>query len=309
MGNQRENQSARASQDGGGHKASTRSHRPGVAGAAVSVASVAVVVVLAAACVYWKQDTLPGLFGPPAVAMDESYAALPDGPVFDHSILDQLLTKHVSPDGWVDYEALARDADSLDVYIDALAKAQIEQMGRDQRLALLINAYNAFTLRLILDHYPLSSIKEIPSDKRWDDQRWRIGPLTLSLNQIEHEQIRPHFKEPRIHFALVCAAVGCPPLRNEAYTAQQLESQLDSQSRYVHSHDRWLRFEPNAPRQVYLTKLYDWYGGDFEQAAGSVLGFVAQYAPALQQALDRGQKPRISWLEYDWSLNSRPQVP
>ena len=79
---------------------------------------------------------------------------------------------------------------------------------------LLINAYNAFTLRLILDYYPVRSIKDIRASKRWDDQRWRIGEAVFSLNQIEHEQIRPKFAEPRIHFALVCAAIGCPKLRN-----------------------------------------------------------------------------------------------
>lgn len=101
---------------------------------------------------------------------------------------------------------------------------------------MLINAY---TIQLILDHYPLASIQDIPGDQRWDAVRWRVGPHTWSLNQIDHEQIRPKCAEPRIHFALVCAAVGCPPLRNEAYTAARLEEQLAGQSAYVHSHPRW----------------------------------------------------------------------
>ena len=177
-------------------------------------------------------------------------------------------------------------------------------MGRNERLALFINAYNAFTLRLILDYFPIQSIKDIPAAKRWDDKRWQIGRLNLSLNEIEHQQIRPHFKEPRIHFALVCAAVGCPPLRNEAYVANQLESQLEDQSRYVHSHGRWLRFDPKVGDEVHLTSLYHWYGSDFEQASGSVLAFVAKYSDALKQQLENAKTPNVHWLDYDWSLNS-----
>ena len=124
--------------------------------------------------------------------------------------------------------------------------APIDELGRDERLALLINAYNAFTLRLILDHYPVASITDIPADQRWDAVRWRLAGETYSLNQIEHELVRPNFREPRIHFALVCAAVGCPPLRTEAYTGELLEEQLEGQTRYSHAHDRWLRYRTGA---------------------------------------------------------------
>ena len=270
---------------------------------------VGVLIVAAATGVYLKQDMIRGLLGPPAVAMADNYPDRPDGPTFDHSAFDRLLKKHVAPGGWVDYQGLSGDAAALDRYIGALALAPASEMGRDERLALLINAYNAFTLRLILDYYPLKSIKDIPSGKRWEAKRWRIGPHTLSLNQIEHERIRPNFKEPRIHFALVCAAVGCPPLRNEVYVADRLEAQLDSQSRYVHHHDRWLRFDPQRREDVYLTRLYKWYGGDFEQAGGSVQDFAARYAPALRRVLDDGGRPRTHWLDYDWSLNSRENAP
>jgi len=134
------------------------------------------------------------------------------------------------------------------------------------------------------------------------DRRWQIGPYTWSLNDIEHETIRPNFVEPRIHFALVCAAVGCPPLRNEAYVPNRLEEQLEDQARYVHEHDRWFRYTAGA-EQVFLTRLYDWYGGDFEQAAEGVLEYAANYAPALKTDLTSGHRPSIEWLEYDWSLN------
>jgi len=262
-------------------------------------------------CVYMNQNALRGLFGPPQVQMSETYVDKPDGPSFDHSTFDALLSRHVNDRGGVDYAGLMRDRDTLNAYLKRVAAAPFEKMGRDQKLALLINAYNAFTLELILEHYDdgkLDSIRDIPSAKRWDAVRWRVGKHTWSLNQIEHEQIRPHFAEPRIHFVLVCAAVGCPPLRSEAYVADQLDEQLADQTRYVHTHDRWYRF--NTDRNVvHLTQLYDWYGGDFEQAAGSVLAYVAQYDAKLKQRLDAGQKPKITWLDYDWSLNSQENLP
>lgn len=253
---------------------------------------------------YANRSFIAGLFGPPAVTLTETYKDKPGGPTFDHSAFDALLKRHVNAAGLVDYEGLKKDADLLNTYIASLAKAPIEEMGRDQRLALLINAYNAFTIRLILGHYPIKSIKDIWTEKRWDDKRWNIAGHIWSLNQIEHEQIRPHFKEPHIHFALVCAAIGCPPLRNEAYTAERLEEQLQAQAVYVHTHDRWFQFDPKA-NTLKLTSLYSWYGGDFEQVAGSVVKYAARYSAPLQKALDAGHAPKVQFLDYDWSLNNQ----
>jgi hypothetical protein len=244
------------------------------------------------------------LLGPPPVAMTEVYQQNEAGPRFDHQLFQAVLKGHVDADGWVDYTGLAREPDRLDAYIAAVAEAPFEELDRNEKLALLINAYNAFTLRLILDHSPVRSIKDIPASKRWGDRRWSVGGRVWSLNQIEHEQIRPKFDEPRIHFALVCAAEGCPPLRNEAYTARRLEEQLKDQAGYVHRHDRWFVYDRNR-NVVHLTKLYDWYGGDFKQAAGSVTAYAATFSPELRQAIDSGDPPKIRWLEYDWSLNDR----
>ncbi len=214
------------------------------------------------------------------------------------------MNEYVDDAGYVDYAGLAERQSDLNGYLASLGSAPFDAMGRDEKLALLINAYNAFTLRLILDYYPLDSIRDIASGDRWDAERFKIAGTTYSLNQIEHEQIRPKFREPRIHFALVCAAVGCPKLRNEAFTGERLEEQLEDQTRYVHSHDRWFRFDA-ASNAVDLTQLYDWYGGDFKQEAGSVLQFASRYSPELKAALDAGAKPKVRWLDYDWSLNAR----
>jgi len=276
---------------------------PHVRGSAFVLPIGAILLVLATAAAWTRQDALRGLLGPPGAALREAYSQTADGVVFDHSKFDALLQKHVSDGGWVDYDGLTADAADLDAYIAALARAPFDQLGRDEKLALLINAYNAFTLRLILDHHPVKSIKDIPDARRWSHKRWSLAGHTWSLNQIEHEQIRPKFNEPRVHFALVCAAVGCPPLRSGAYTGAKLEAQLADQTRYVHTHDRWFRFDSKGA-VVKLTKLYDWYGGDFKQVAGSVLAYAARHSKELQAALDAKKSPRIEWLDYDWRLNT-----
>ncbi len=275
--------------------------RPTIA-AALAVLAISVAVTVQVKLNVFE-NLVMGLFGPPQVTLKEVYESKPDGPSFEHSGFDTVVKEYVQPGGWVDYQALLKDSEPLDAYIETLANAPFDDFGRNEKLALLMNAYNAFTLKLILEHYPIDSIQSIPTDKRWEAQRWRIGPHTWSLNQIEHEQIRPKFVEPRIHFALVCAAVGCPPLRTEAFEADRLEEQLEDQTRYVHTHDRWFQITPDA-RAVGLTSLYKWYGGDFEQVAGSVLDYAARYVPELKQAIDSGRHPDIQWLEYDWTLNS-----
>jgi len=271
-------------------------------------AIVALAVVTLAGCAYANQNLLTGLFGPPPATLAEAYAENPSGPSFDHATFDKLLKQYVNDAGGVDYAGLMTERSKLQTYIQRIADAPFDKLGRDEKLALLINAYNAFTLELILEHWnggQLDSIRDIPN--QWTDQRWVIAGQKYSLNQIEHEQIRPKFKEPRIHWVLVCAAVGCPPLRTEAYLADRLDRQLADQTQYVHSHDKWYRFD-QAAETVHLTQLYNWYGGDFEQVAGSILAYVAQYDPDLKSALDAGQTPRIKWLDYDWSLNSQENV-
>lgn len=279
-------------------------------GAWASLALVAVAVLLlgagcaASARPSLLERTVNRLFGPPPVQMRESYAANPGGSSVDHSAFDALLQRHVDSGGMVDYAGLQADAAQLDAYIASLATVPVDSLGRDARLALLINAYNAFTLRLILDHYPVASIRDIPDAERWDHVRWSIGGKAFSLNQIEHEQIRAHFAEPRIHFALVCAAWSCPKLRAEAYVAECLEAQLADQTAWVHARDRWLIWDPDTGR-LGLTRLYQWYAGDFDQAAGSVSAYVARYHAGVAAALAAGRSPEIYWLDYDWDLNDQ----
>jgi uncharacterized membrane protein YdjX (TVP38/TMEM64 family) len=274
-------------------------------------AGVAVLMVVLTVVVWLQRDVIGGMFGPPQVAMREAHEPRPDGPVFDHSPFERILRDHVNENGGVDYAGLYADPGALLMYNRSLAEAPFDEMGRDEKLALLINAYNSFTLELILDYWDegrLESIRDIPAAERWDAERWNVGGHIWSLNQIEHEQIRPKFVEPDIHWAVVCAAVGCPPLRRDAYTAERLAEQLQEQGRIMHTDgSRWFRYDREAG-VVHLTPLYQWYAGDFEQVAGSVLDYAGIYAPELRRDLERGERPRVRWLEYDWSLNTQENL-
>ncbi|MHC5109319.1 MAG: DUF547 domain-containing protein [Planctomycetota bacterium] len=220
----------------------------------------------------------------------------------DHARLDGVLKRFVDDQGLVDYAALKKESSELDAYIRQLAEVQLDSLRKQQRLACMINAYNAFTLRLIIDYYPVESIKDIPSSKRWKHRRWTLGGKTWSLDDIEHEGIRKGFDEPRIHFTLVCAAIGCPKLRNEAFVAERLEAQLQDQTSYVHGHQRWLKVDV-ATGIVWLTRLYKWYGSDFDTRGGPVK-FASRYSDPLA-SMAAVREPSIRWLEYDWKLNKQ----
>ena len=255
-----------------------------------------------------NRDAFHALFGPPVIEATEVYQDSRRSAVFDHSAFDALLRRHVDTKGLVDYRGLKKNKAKLDAYTKRLAAAKFDALGRDEKLAFLINAYNAFTLTLIVENIDLprfESIRDKRLDgKRWKHRRWKLLGKTLSLDDIEHKEIRPKFREPRIHWAVVCAAIGCPPLHNAAFTGKKLEAQLAAQQKTVHSNRRWYRFDPRTNR-VGLTKLYDWYGTDFKQAAGSVLGYVAKIDPKLKKAIAMKKTPKITWLDYDWKLNQK----
>ena len=181
---------------------------------------------------------------------------------------------------------------------NSIKSADMDQLGRDDRLAFLINSYNAFTIKLLTENYPIASIKDIPDADRWDGVRWNLAGKTVSLNQIEHKYVRPNFKEARIHFALVCGAIGCPPLRNEAYIGEKLEEQLAGQLTYALNHATWFQYDKQN-NQVGLTKLFDWYGGDFKQIDGTIFDFIRNHSDKLAGV----ESPNVKWLDYNWNLN------
>lgn len=238
---------------------------------------------------------------------------------FDHThgALDSLLSRHVI-DGMVDYEGLLGERSELTQYLDGLAAVASEMykgFTGAERLAFLINAYNAYTIELILRHYPVSSIQEIP--KAWDAFQWSLPDGSYSLNQIEHELIRKEFDEPRIHFALVCAAKGCPPLISRSYRHDLLEQQLASASRDYLS-DRERNRLDRKTATLYISKIFEWYGEDFVSTWGkspvpgetektpthrAVIGFLIDYMPEADAKFLKSNPVRIESLDYDWALN------
>ena len=210
----------------------------------------------------------------------------------DHAGFDALLRQHVDARGNVDYAGLQADRPALDAYLAALADADPGALSRDEQLAYYINAYNAATLRLIVDNYPLASITELDGGKPWDVERVDLGGTTYSLNEIENDIIRPRFSEPRIHFAVNCAAASCPPLRDGAFTADALDAQLDEQTRAFLTSPTYTTV---AGGVATVSKIFDWYGADFD----SVAGFIADYRD------DVTASTAIAFREYDWSLNAQ----
>lgn len=228
---------------------------------------------------------------------------------FDHShwLLDQVLKRHVK-DALVDYNALKATPKDLNAYLDQLAamrESEFKRWKQQEQIAFLLNAYNAFTLRLIIDHYPVKSIKDIGTFLKgpWDQPVVRLFGKTLTLATVEHQILRERYSEPRIHFAMVCAARGCPPLRAEAYQPDALDRQLDDQARQFLAILEKNRVNASE-RVVYLSPIFKWFAGDFEKKSGSVLAFLRPYFPEEpRHAFEKGGL-RIKYTDYDWSLNN-----
>jgi len=181
--------------------------------------------------------------------------------------------------------------------------------SRDEQLALWINAYNAYTIKLIIDRMPLTSIRDIGLglpviSGPWSIEMANVGGTTYTLNEIEHDIIRENFQDPRIHFALVCASKSCPKLRSEAYEGSRLNSQLETDTRRFINDPVRNTFDVSA-RTVYFSKIFDWYESDFEKSSGSVLAFVATYLPGETRKLVEDPDCKIEYLPYDWMLNGK----
>lgn len=231
---------------------------------------------------------------------------------FDHSAFDRLLRAHVTADGLVNYDAFDRSPE-FRAYKAALAGAEIAALPPAERLALWINAYNAYTIDLINKHDERSSIRNInrtlgflKGKGPWSEPIARVGGTTYTLDQIEHEIIRQRFREPRIHFALVCAAVGCPPLRREAYDGARLDAQLDEQARTFLLRSPGKNRVDRERRIAYLSPIFRWFPEDFGADTRELLAYLAAFFPAgpERELLERGDL-RIAYTDYDWTLNSQ----
>lgn len=241
-------------------------------------------------------------------------AARDGGPAPDagiHAAFDALLARHVHGDV-VDYAGLGADRAALQDYLATLARTDPDALDRAGRMALWINAYNAFTLELVLRELPgLESIKDIPSGRRWEGRLWDVGGTRYSLDQIEHEILRP-MGDARVHFAINCASQSCPALADEAYLPQTLDSQLDAAGRaFLADPERGLRFGDErglfgTSHVLRLSRIFDWFEDDFERD-GTRLDFVLRFAPERAVAYVREHRDDldVEFLDYDWSLNDR----
>ena len=253
------------------------------------------------------------------IAVAETTGAGPGGQLdastaFDHDhVAWTLILSRFVRGGQVDYAGIQRKGQpDLAEYLSSLGAVRLVDYGswtRAQKLAFWINAYNAATVRVVLDHYPVTSIRKIGSTP---NAAFRlpvisvpaVGEKELSLNDIEHEILRKQFQEPRIHFALVCAAKSCPELRGEAYRASDLETQLDEAARGFARDGTKNRYDAGS-RVLSLSSIFKWYREDFEKASGSLPGFFARFAnPATANAL-KTDDVKVKFLDYDWSLNGR----
>ncbi len=226
----------------------------------------------------------------------------------DHARWDSLLARYVDERGLVRYAAWKEEAlPALDEYLNGMAMVSAAPLARPEQLAYWINVYNALTVRAILHFYPLESIREKVSwlgFNIWKDYRIRIGAEERSLDDIEHGILRK-MGEPRIHFAIVCASHGCPRLRDEAYRGARLEEQLEDDARAFFARADALAIDRPA-RNVRLSRILDWFGGDFGADDAARLAFVARFAPSAADSaflLEPGL--RVTHSEYDWSLNER----
>ncbi len=220
----------------------------------------------------------------------------------DWSGYDRLVRTHVR-DGVVDYAGLAAERPVLAKLVAAVAVADPKAEGdRPAQLAAWLNAYNALVIDAVLQGKSPASFFGRQTFFKLD--RYRVFGQTLTLNDLEHAQIRPSFDEPRVHFALVCAAKSCPKLRSEAYTGPRLEAQLDDQGRWFLASAERNRFDA-AKKSAQLSMLFKWYAADFERAAGSVPRYVQRLAPAGVRDWIAAEGTVIRYLEYDWSLNGK----
>lgn len=240
----------------------------------------------------------------------------PHGNLVDESKYADVLTSWVK-DARVDYPGLKEGRAKLDDYLKdvaAVSKADFDAAPREAQMAYLINAYNAYTMQTIVDNYPKpvknegglfstgNSIKQIKGAWNKNTHKTAIGDVTL--DDIEHKNLRAKYADPRVHMALVCASKGCPPIRSEPYYADKLSDQLDEQAKAYLASEYGLVVSGDS---VKVSSIFKWFGDDFKKTFGSPLGFVEKYAPAdkVEKVKAADKKGSVGYIDYDWTLNEQ----
>jgi len=228
-----------------------------------------------------------------------------------HQSFTELLKKYVI-NGLVDYKGLQIDKE-LDKYLTQLSNTNPEKLSRNEKLAFWINAYNAFTLQVVRDNYPIESITDLHTGGKiigyllgktvWDKQFITINNKKYSLNDIEHNILRK-MNEPRIHFAVVCASISCPELKDEAFEADNIETQLQEQT-IKFLNDKTRNHYDLKNRKAYISEIFSWFGEDFGNSDENILKFISKYVPdnISKDIKSNISKWNISFNDYNWNLN------
>lgn len=235
---------------------------------------------------------------------------------FDYSDYAAVLSKYVSDDGVVDYTGLKGDREALDRFNAALGEvspATYQAWSENDRLAFLINAYNSLTLVSIIDNHPVKSIKNISGV--WDRRTFPVVGQETTLNGIEHGTIRPEFNEPRIHFAVNCASIGCPILRNEPFTGEALDEQLEEQTEISLASDAHFRIDRDK-NEIYVSSVFNWFGEDWEPSFAldesfpglnkrktAAANFLSQYVSEEDKQFLLAGGYDVKFIKWDWNLN------
>ena len=220
-----------------------------------------------------------------------------------HEIWDQLLKMYVTEHGVVNYEGFLKDKKKINEYLAYLNQnPPQDEWKTHEKLAFWINTYNAATVKLIVDNYPVQSIQDLQPTLRipfiydvWHKEFFKIGGKDRSLDEVEHEILRKEFDEPRIHFAINCASVSCPKLRNEAYIVEKLDKQLDAQTWYFINTKRYNQV---LPHRIKISRIFLWFVGDFTKN-GTLIDFLNKYSDVKIE-----ENAKIEYLDYNWELNN-----
>lgn len=223
-----------------------------------------------------------------------------------HGQWNALLQKYVK-NGVVDYTGFKKEEAVLDNYLQFLNEINPEKLSTNEQLALYINGYNSYTIKLILKNFkegnPVSSIKKIGGffSSPWKIKFVEIGGKKYTLDNIEHDIIRKRFADPRIHFAVNCASKSCPPLKSEAYEGESIDDQLDENTVAFINNSEFTFFSENT---LYVSKIFSWFSEDFKDGA---VNFVLRYAESdfKNQVETLKSTPHVKYLDYDWSLNGK----
>jgi hypothetical protein len=252
-----------------------------------------------------KKDTTFNTDSKESIKVDQKDVKVkkPANNLHQHQIWDELTKKHVTEKGYLDYKGMVKDSTKLNKYLKQLSENHPnDSWSSNQRKAFWINAYNAFTVKLIVDNYPVKSIKDLGGsiyrvNTPWDIKFINIGDNEYHLNDLEHNILRKEWEDARIHSAVNCASISCPALRAGAFTADKLDEQLDEQMRlFINDKTKNVITEKSAK----LSKLFKWFSGDFKNNAPSVIAYINKFSTT-----KLSEDANIDYLEYDWNLNDK----